>query len=69
MKFKRYRYSITAVHKFVGDGLDGEERAVFILQAVPVNEEQALQIARILYPKMKVDYIEIENEFGDENEQ
>lgn len=68
MKFKRYKYSITAVHKFDGEGLDAEKRAGFIIQAVPVNEEQALQIAKILYPKMKVDYIEIKNEYGDENE-
>ena len=65
MKFKKYKYYITAVHKFVGDGLDGEERTGFIIQAVPVNEEQALQICKILYPRMKVDYIEIKNECGD----
>ena len=45
MKFKKHKYSVTAISKF---GDSGEMRRGFIITATPINKEQALQICKIL---------------------
>ena len=59
MKLKKHNYHIKVQLKSPGAGLDISSS--FIIKAVSVNQDQALQIADILYPTFEVQNVEIEN--------
>lgn len=52
MSLKTHNYEIE-VTKWQSEG-DITIKSTFIIKAVPVNEEQAMEIARILYPDYQI---------------
>lgn len=55
--FKKHEYNIEVLF----DKGELDMRSIFIIKAVPVTEQQALEIAKILYKNEKIKSVNIES--------